>query len=420
MHTDFSQPSPSPDPAPVAGGGSLAGERAVDLQVGMAMIAVGFFVASMGAVVAILAAEFAVAPESLSWVGSTFGLGLLVVAATGRWLLGRGPRVALTGSAVTFTVGTLLVALSPDLGAVFAGAILEGVGAAVMVLVAPVMLITNADVRLTRVNAIASLIGIAASPLIGAIAGTGTSGRLGLLVLVPVQVALLWLLAASRRPRRARVGNASGTAATAPTGAASTDAAPAEKRTRVRPATAARRWLAIVMSVSVEFCYVVWGVSRLLAAGLDMTVAAMLGIAFPIGMTLGRLAGPWLIRRLPAVPFGAAVAITGTLLVALTESWPSVAAGLMVAGIGVATLYPVTLAELMAVPGLQPSHAASLGALASGTAIVLAPVGLAALAGVIDLRLAFLIPIPLLVALVVLHGRPARTRREPTFFEAEA
>jgi MFS family permease len=419
MHTDLSHPSVTPDPAPVPGGGRLTGERAVDLQVAMAMIAVGFFVASMGAVVAILAAEFAVAPESLSWVGSTFGLGLLVVAVTGRWLLGRGPRVALAGSAVTFTVGTLLVALSADLGLVFAGAILEGVGAAVMVLVAPVMLIANADVRLTRVNAIASLIGIAASPLIGAIAGTGVSGRLGLLVLVPVQAALLWLLASSRPPRRDQARDASGTAATASAGAAATEGA-TEERPHLRPATAARRWLAIVMAVSVEFCYVVWGVSRLLAAGLDTTVAAMLGIAFPIGMTLGRFAGPWLIRRVPAVPFGAALAIIGTLLVALTESWPSVAAGLLIAGLGVATLYPVTLAELMAVPGLRPSHAASLGALASGTAIVLAPVGLAALAGVIDLRLAFLIPIPLLVALVMLHGRPVRTRREPTFFEAEA
>ena len=315
MHTDLSHPPATPDPAPVPGGGRLTGERAVDLQVAMAMIAVGFFVASMGAVVAILAAEFAVAPESLSWVGSTFGLGLLVVAVTGRWLLGRGPRVALAGSAVTFTVGTLLVALSADLG-------LEGVGAAVMVLVAPVMLIANADVRLTRVNAIASLIGIAASPLIGAIAGTGVSGRLGLLVLVPVQAALLWLLASSRPPRRDQARDASGTAATASAGAAATGGA-TEERPRLRPATAARRWLAIVMAVSVEFCYVVWGVSRLLAAGLDTTVAAMLGIAFPIGMTLGRFAGPWLIRRVPAVPFGAALAIIGTLLVALTESWPS-------------------------------------------------------------------------------------------------
>ncbi len=82
-------------------------ERTIDLQVGIATAAVGFFVAAIGAVIAILATEFAVPAESLSWVGSTFGAGLLVVAAAGRWLLRRGPRPALAASAVAFSVGTL-------------------------------------------------------------------------------------------------------------------------------------------------------------------------------------------------------------------------------------------------------------------------------------------------------------------------
>ena len=78
------------------------------------------------------------------------------------------------------------------------------------------------------------------------------------------------------------------------------------------------------------------------------------------------------------------------------------------------------LSRLMAVPGLPPSHGASLGALASATAIIVAPAALAALSGSIDLRLAFLVPIPLLLTLVLLHGRPVRTPREPVFFDAEA
>jgi MFS family permease len=377
-----------------------------DLEVGVALAAVGYYVSAMGAVVATLATEFSVPAESLSWVGSTYGVGLIVAAIAGRWLLKRGPRPALIGCAISFLVGTLLVALPASLPLIFAGTLVQSIAASVLILLTPVILATDIDIRLTRGNAIASLVGITASPLIGAIAGTGVSGRLGLLVLVPMLVWLLWMVLASPASH-ADVEPAA-------------EAAP-EPADHARPATVARRWFAIVMAVSVEFCYVVWGVTRLRATGLDTSTAAILGIAFSIGMTTGRFAGPWLIRRLPAVPFGASVAIVGTLLVSLTNTWPTVAAGLVVAGLGVATLYPVTLARLMGVPGLSPAHGASLGAFASGTAIVAAPIALAALAGVVDVRLAFLIPIPLLLVLVLLHGRVARTEPEPaTFFEPEA
>lgn len=377
-----------------------------DLEVGVALAAVGYYVSAMGAVVATLATEFDVPAESLSWVGSTYGVGLIVAAVAGRWLLKRGPRPALIGCAISFLVGTLLVALPASLPLIFTGTLIQSIAASVLILLAPVILATDIDIRLTRGNAIASLVGITASPLIGAIAGTGVSGRLGLLVIVPMLLWLLWMGLASP-------------ATHADAAPAATDAP--EPVDRARPATVARRWFAIVMAVSVEFCYVVWGVTRLQATGLDTSTAAILGIAFSVGMTTGRFAGPWVIRRLPAVPFGASVAIVGTLLVSLTNTWPTVAAGLVIAGLGVATMYPVTLSRLMGVPGLSPAHGASLGAFASGTAIVAAPIALAALAGVVDVRLAFLIPIPLLVTLVLLHGRAARTAPEPaTFFEAEA
>jgi hypothetical protein len=167
------------------------------------------------------------------------------------------------------------------------------------------------------------------------------------------------------------------------------------------------------MAVSVEFCYVVWGVSRLRDTGLDTSIAAIAGIAFPAGMAVGRLTGPWLIRRLPAVPFGVAVSALGSVLVVLGSGWPTVASGLVLAGFGVATLYPVTLAELMAVPGLRPAMGASLGALASATAILLAPTALASMAASVELRLTFLFALPLLGLLLVLRGRTRDASASP-------
>ncbi len=373
-------------------------DRADDLQVGIALASVGFYVSGMGAVLAGLASEFSVAPESLSWVGSTFGAGLLVIAATGRLVLRAGPRPALAASAIALALSTVLAVFGPTLVFVFIAAVLQGLSASVMVLVAPVMLTASADVRLTRVNAVSSLVGILAPLLVGAAVGVGIPGRWALLTLVPL---LIWLLALLFLHARA-AGSAQPVAEPA-RAAESTPAAPEASKPSVW--SVVRRWLAVVMSVSVEFSYVVWGVTRLIATGIDTGLASVLGIAFPVGMAVGRSAGPWIIRRLPAVPFGAGVAALGTLLVVIGTGWPIVTAGLIIAGLGVATMYPVTLARLMAVEGLAAHRGAAVGAAASGTAILLAPVALAAVAAVVDLRLAFLLQLPLLIILLALHGR---------------
>ena len=372
-------------------------DRADDLQVGIALASVGFYVSGMGAVLAGLASEFSVAPESLSWVGSTFGAGLLVIAATGRLVLRAGPRPALATSAIALALSTLLAVFGPTLVFVFIAAVLQGLAASVMVLVAPVMLTASADVRLTRVNAVSSLVGILAPLLVGAAVSAGIPGRWALLTLVPLLAWLLVLLIVHAR--------AGGSARAAEPTLADEDAPSAAAVTKPSVWSVVRRWLAVVMSVSVEFSYVVWGVTRLITTGVDTGLASVLGIAFPVGMAVGRSAGPWIIRRLPAVPFGAGVAALGTLLVVIGTGWPIVTAGLVIAGLGVATMYPVTLARLMAVEGLAAHRGAAVGAAASGTAILLAPVALAAVASVVDLRLAFLLQLPLLVILLVLHGR---------------
>lgn len=374
-------------------------DRADDLQVGIALASVGFYVSGMGAVLTGLAREFSVQPETLSWVGSTFGAGLLVIAATGRFVLRAGPRPALAVSSVALALGALLAAFGPNLEAVFLAAILQGLSASVMVLVAPVMLTESADIRLTRVNAASSLVGIAAPLFVGAAVNLGMPGRWALLTLVPLLAWLLILLLRHARP------TTEPRAVATRTGNDPEPSADGADRPRPRVFAVVRRWLAVVMAVSVEFSFVVWGVTRLAATGVGTGLAAILGIAFPVGMATGRLAGPWLIRRLPAVPFGAGVAAAGTILVVAGQTWPFVTAGLVVAGLGVATMYPVTLARLMAVEDLAPQHGAAVGAAASGTAIVIAPVALAAIATVVDLRLAFLLPLPMLAILLALHGR---------------
>jgi MFS family permease len=96
------------------------------------------------------------------------------------------------------------------------------------------------------------------------------------------------------------------------------------------------------------------------------------------------------------------------LLVSLFDSPVLVALGLVVAGLGVAPLYPVTLASLVATPGLSSARLAAIGALASGTAILVAPAVLAVLARVVDLRTAYLVTLPLIAVLFLLSRRSDR------------
>ncbi len=362
------------------------------------MGAAGFYVAGMGALLASLATEFSRDPATLSWVGSTFGVGLVVVAALGPLVLRRGPRPALTVSAAALAAGALLVSLAPSLELIFVGTLIQGLAAAVMVLVAPIMLAVNADIRLARVNGASSLVGIGAPLLVGAAVAIGVAGRLAMLLLVPIVGWLAWSVSRSPNPTAASSRPENDTARST--------------QTKASRWSVLRRWLVLVLSVSVEFCFVVWGVSRLRATGLSTGLAAVFGIAFPIGMALGRLAARWLIEHLPPVLSGVAVGIGATLLVVLADSAPLVALGLMLAGAGVSLLYPVTLARLMAVPGLKPAHGASLGALAAGTAVIVAPTALAAMASGIELRLAFALPIPLLVVLLLLHGHQRAQRAD--------
>lgn len=358
----------------------------VEFQVGLGMVNVGFYVASIGVVLVVLAAEFGVPVESLAWLGSLYGVALIVVAFAGPMLLRFGAHRFLAGSAVVLGVGSLLLAVVPGQFAAYAGVILQAFGTSGLLLVTPGLLNgPGAESKLTTVNGAASMVGIAAPLLFGAAQALGIGARLPMLLVVACMAVLTVL--ALRYPA-AIVPN--------PTHAAS-------GVQRYRRSLVLRRVLTQVSAVAVEFCFVVWGVARLVDTGLGMATAAIVGAAFPVGMAVGRIVGPALIARFPMVPVGSVVAAVGTLAVAATQNPAIVGVGQLVAGLGIATMYPITLARVMATPGLPPELGASLGALGSGVAVMLAPAGLAAIATVVDLRTAFLAPLPLLAIMLLLY-----------------
>ncbi|NEA35254.1 MFS transporter [Streptomyces sp. SID13031] len=355
-------------------------------EIGVALAALGFLLAGLGACVAVLARDLDLPTDRLALLPSAFAVGLLVIAVIGPWVLRTvAISVVLRIGSIVCALGGVLIAVAPQYGVAIAGGLCVGLGGALLILIAPLLLNgPTAAARLTRVNAFSSATGILAPLAIGAVDRLISTGRLAMLAAVPP----LLVLAVIARPGATHVQQARTMGV--------------ERRVLVQ---VARGWARVVLAVAVEFCFVIWAVARLLDSGLSIATAALLGSAFPIGMAVGRAVGPvHVLGWSPVVP-GGLLAIGGTLLVSLFGAPAMVTAGLVVAGIGVAPLYPVTLAALVATPGLSSARLAALGASASGVAILLAPAILATLAGVVDLRTAFLITLPLLIALFLV-SRP--------------
>ena len=388
--------------------------RSPDVQTAIALSLMSFHVSSVGVIIVLFSQELGVRLSSLSWMGSAFGVGLLVGAVAGPALLRRGPQRVLAASALGVALGMTLVATAPALPLAALGiAVVSLAGGGTVLSVSAILSGPGAETRLTRANAGASVVAVLAPLLIGAFISMGISGRLALLVAVPPL--LLTALAAARTPDPAPdvsippAPTEFDDAAT-PSPATSPGTAGAVVVKRPATGTVLARWLAVVMSVAAEFSFLVWGVARLVDSGLEAGPAATLGAVFPLGMAVGRIVGPWVLARVPAVPLGAGLAAVGTTAVVVGPAWPVIALGLLLAGLGIAVLYPVTLARLLSTPRLPQEWGSSLGALASGVAIVLAPAGLALLGDVVELRLAFLVVLPMLAALALLYGRAGSDR----------
>lgn len=348
------------------------------LRAGIALAAVGFTNAALGSMLVLLARDLAVETRQLSWLSSAYGAGLLLVALIGVRLLARGPDAVLRAGALLLALGAALLALAQDATAVVLGALALGLGAATLVLAVSALLSGHGVARrLAAVNAAASIAGILAPLTLSALDATAGSGRAALLLLVPP----LLVLAAVRDHN------------------ATTTPPPLPEPGALHRGEVVRRWNRLVLAVAVEFCFVVWAVARLQLTGLTPAGAVAAATAFPLGMAIGRTAGLRLTTTPSALPLSALTTTLGTVAVVLGEHVAVIAAGLLIAGLGVALLYPLTLAHLLTSPGLGPARGASAGALATGAAVLLAPLALAAVAAVVDLKLAFLLVLPPLALL---------------------
>ena len=179
--------------------------------------------------------------------------------------------------------------------------------------------------------------------------------------------------------------------------------------------------LLVAIGIAVEFCLVYFGAEHLDATGLSTGDAATAVSAFYVGILAGRIAGARLTRvsgRTTGLLW-ASLALTAAGFVPFwLGAQPAVAvAGLFVCGVGVANLYPLSLALALAVAPERTDAANALTQILGGLLVIVAPYLLGSLADRLGLRSAFAIE-PVLIALSAVllvaglkasgHVRPAR------------
>jgi MFS family permease len=149
----------------------------------------------------------------------------------------------------------------------------------------------------------------------------------------------------------------------------------------------------VAVGIAVEFCVVYFGAELLTSTGLRTTAAATAMSGFYFGILAGRASGGWLIRRpgrtVPVLWASLVVTIAGFVLFWLAGQPAPAIAGLFVCGVGVANLYPLSLAlALAAAPG-NGDRANGAIQLLGGVFVVASPYLLGSLADQLGLRAAF-------------------------------
>lgn len=325
---------------------------------------------------------------------SAFALGMMLCGLFGERAVKRlGRRRAVWIGAGGMAVGLTLLVFAPTAPLSIAGCALMGlVGTLQLVVMPAVISERHGDSRgiafaeqniVAMVGALLAPLAVAAAVAAGSWRIAGVVGWIGV-----IAMALIFL--------RVRFPDAP---------------VPPGRGEAVLPGRYWALWSLLLLTVATEFCMVVWAPSYFEAVlGLSRDRAALAGAAFPLGMVGGRIVGTLLLRRTPEerliVP-SIGLAFCGFLLFWKAPGAAAAFTGLLVAGLGIANLYPCGIALALAAAGRATTAAAARASLGSGFAILAAPLALGALADTFGLAMAYAV-VPFLLAGAVVAFSVAR------------
>jgi hypothetical protein len=355
-----------------------------------AIAAVGYVVYGVGAVAPYLRTQLGLSDAQVGLHSSAMAVGLVVSGAMAAAADRRFGEVVVRGAGIgALLLAVVVLAAGPAVAATLGAALLVGVGAGTLLGYANALLGRPggrpARLRLARANVWAMVSAFVCPIVLAAASGMELPWGVGL---VPA-VGLLGIVAIDLRagPRLVRV---SGTGETGPL-----------------PADFWLAWAFLISVIALEFSIVFWA-ATLVERQTDVAieVATLIGGLFLGGMFVGRLAqsrglgtgGD--IRRSASI--GIVLAGTGSAVAWASTSPGLSGAALFVAGLGVAGLYPLGVAAALAAAPGRLTAAGTRLTLASGIAILLAPLTLGAAADAVGVPLAWGLVVGLSLAALAL------------------
>lgn len=323
-----------------------------------------FLLATLGPLMPFLRSElnlnYTVAGLHLSaFAMGMIGAGLITDRLTQRW--GRQPVFWLGGLGMALGGVGLTVSGQPvwSIASILAMGFL---GTLMLALIQTTLSDHHGEQRaiaLTEANVGASLSASLAPVFVGSFERWGLSWRLALLLGV---VAFVWLAVRFRRqplPERQAVSNR------------------AQAAGQSLPLVFWAYWLVIFVGVSIEWCLIFWGADFLeKVIGLSQVDATTMMSIFLGAMVVGRFVGSRLSRLFPGATLlllALGITVIGFPIFWLARFAPLNLAGLFIAGLGVANMFPLTLAVALNVVPAQADVASPRISLGGGTAILLAP-----------------------------------------------
>lgn len=350
-----------------------------------------YFINILGPITPFLKEELGLTYTVSSLHYTAFAFGILLIGLGGSLIIARLGRMgALWLGAAGLSLGTfLLISGKTPLLTISAAFLMGLVGSLILVIIPSALSDRHGEQRaiaISEANVISSLVGAAAPLLVGYFARTPGGWRLAMEIAAFVPL-LMFLGFRDARPGQ--------------------ETRPTEKTSRARrplPVLYWVYWLAIVLSVSAEFCMISWSADYLeTVLGMSRANAAQAVSIFFIAMIVGRLAGSRLVQRFSThrlVPVSVLIALAGFLLFWQAGNILLGLIGLFLSGLGIASLYPLILSLAIGAAGAETVQASARATLASGTAVLTLPLVLGRLADAAGIHQAYAIVILLLLSVL--------------------
>jgi len=339
---------------------------------------------------------------------SAFALGMVLAGMTGERIAARfGRRITFWGGGLGMAIGAALLVLGQQAIITITTSFVMGfLGSYMLVMVNATLSDRHGErraVALTEANILASITAGLAPLLVGGFQSLGVGWRLALITGI-----VGWILMLVYFRRAVFLQPASSV-----TGAGD-DSSTSTGLTLVFWAYV----LLVVLNVAIEWSFIFWGAEFLeTAVGFSGDTATALMTAFFLAMVIGRTAGSRLTHRFQSTRLllvAIGIVIVGFPLFWLPRFAPLNIFGLFVAGLGIANLFPLTLAAATNAAPLHANKASARVSMASGIAILVAPQVLGAVGDQTGIESAYGIVVFLMTgALIVMLAANWLATRDP-------